>query len=60
MKFWNTLKAVLWGFLGIRSNKGYHDDQENLNVWHVVVIGIFGALIFVLTLFMLVRIITAK
>ncbi len=50
----------MWGFLGIRSKKGYRDDQENLNVRHVIVIVFFGALVFVLTLFMLVRTITAK
>ena len=57
---WNTFKAVLWGFLGIRSSKGYEDDQKRLKVQHVIAVGIVCALIFVVSLFFLVRMLTAK
>ena len=57
---WNTIKAVLWGFLGIRSSKGYDEDRQKLNVKHVIIAGIVCALIFILTLVMLVKIITSK
>jgi hypothetical protein len=57
---WDTFKAVLWGFLGIRSNKGYVDDQKKLKIHHVIAVGIFCALLFVVSLFFLVRMLTAK
>jgi Protein of unknown function (DUF2970) len=57
---WNTFKAVLWGFLGIRSSKGYDEDRKKLKVQHVIIAGIICALLFVFTLFTLVKFITAK
>lgn len=57
---WNTIKAVLWGFLGIRSNKGYEDDQQKLKLQHVVAVGVACALLFVVGLFFLVRMLTTK
>ena len=57
---WDTLRAVLWGFLGIRSSKGYEDDQKKLKAHQVIAAGIFCVLIFVVSLFFLVRMLTAK
>ncbi len=57
---WNTFKAVLWGFLGIRSSKGYENDQQKLKVQYVIAVGVFCALVFVVSLFFLVRMLTAK
>ena len=57
---WNTLKAVLWGLLGIRSSKGYEDDQQKLKLQHVIAVGVFCVLVFVVSLFFLVRMLTAK
>ena len=57
---WNTVKAVLWGFLGIRSNKGYESDQQKLKVQHVIAVGFFCALVFVVSLYFLVTMLTAK
>lgn len=57
---WGTIKAVLCGFLGIRSNKGYENDQQKLKLQHVVAVGIVCALVFVVSLFFLVRMLTAK
>ncbi|MBL8523166.1 MAG: DUF2970 domain-containing protein [Betaproteobacteria bacterium] len=57
---WDTFKAVLWGFLGVRSSRGYEDDQKKLKVQHVIAAGIFCALIFVVSLFFLVRMLTTK
>lgn len=57
---WDTFKAVLWGFLGIRSSDGYESDRKKLKIHHVIAAGIVCALVFVLSLFFLVRILTAK
>ena len=57
---WSTFKAVLWAFLGIRSGKGYEDDQKKLKIHHVIIVGVFCALIFVVSLIFLVRMLTTK
>lgn len=57
---WETVKAVLWAFLGIRSQRGYDEDRKKLKVQHVIAVGIICALIFVVTLIVLVKLITAK
>ena len=57
---WGTLKAVLWGFFGIRSSKGYDEDRKKLKVQHVIAAGIFCAVMMVLALVAAVKMITAK
>jgi hypothetical protein len=50
-----TVKAVLWGFLGVRRNADYQDDIVKLNPVHLVVVGLVMALLFVLLLILVVR-----
>lgn len=57
--FWRSVSAVLWAFLGIRKREEYEKDLETINPIQVILIGIFLALIFVISLFVLVNIIIA-
>ncbi|MBU4519567.1 MAG: DUF2970 domain-containing protein [Gammaproteobacteria bacterium] len=50
-----TVKAVLWGFLGVRRNADYQSDIAKLNPIHIVVVGIVMALLFVVGLILLVN-----
>ncbi|QCB48298.1 DUF2970 domain-containing protein [Hydrogenophaga sp. PAMC20947] len=50
-----TVKAVLWGFLGVRRNADYQDDIAKLNPIHLVVVGLIMALVFVFSLILIVR-----
>jgi hypothetical protein len=50
-----TVKAVLWGFLGVRRNADYQQDIARLNPIHIVVVGLVMALLFVLALILLVN-----
>jgi hypothetical protein len=43
-----TVKAVLWGFLGVRRNADYQNDIAKLNPIHIMVVGVLMALLFVL------------
>jgi len=52
-------KAVFWSFLGIRKRAAYEKDAVSLTLPQVVVAGIIGALVLVLSLIMLVRFITS-
>ena len=51
-------RAVFWSFFGIRKRADYENDAVTLTLLQVVVAGIIGAVIFVLSLVMLVRYIT--
>ena len=50
-----TVKAVLWGFLGVRRNADYQQDIARLNPIHIVVVGLVMAMLFVLALILLVN-----
>ena len=50
-----TIKAVLWGFLGVRRNADYQNDVARLNPIHLIVVGLVVALIFVLSLILIVN-----
>ena len=50
-----TVKAVLWGFLGVRRNADYQNDIAKLNPIHIIVVGVLMALLFVVALILLVN-----
>lgn len=51
----DTVKAVLWGFLGVRRNADYQSDIAKLNPLHLIAVGVGMAFLFVLTLILLVN-----
>lgn len=53
--FLQTLRAVLWGFFGVRKRAGYERDAKQLNPVHVILAGLIAAAIFVLTLVTIVQ-----
>lgn len=58
--FLQTLKAVAWAFFGVRKSKGYQDDTDRINPIHVIVAGLLGGVIFVVTLVLVVRWVVAS
>ncbi|QHE75315.1 DUF2970 domain-containing protein [Hydrogenophaga sp. PBL-H3] len=50
-----TVKAVLWGFLGVRRNADYQNDIAKLNPLHLMAVGVGMAFLFVLALILLVN-----
>ena len=53
--FLNTMRAVAWSFFGVRRGADYERDVNQLNPVHVVIAGVLGAALFVLSLVLLVR-----
>jgi len=47
LKFGQTIKAVAWGFFGVRKNKGYDTDIATINPIYLILAGIIAAIIFV-------------
>ena len=53
-------KTVLWSFFGIRRRKEHEADVARLSLKQVVIAGIVGALLFVLTLILIVRLVISQ
>ena len=50
-----TLRAVLWSFIGVRRRHDYDRDARSLDPRAVIIAGLLGGLIFVLTIVAVVR-----
>jgi hypothetical protein len=55
LNFLQTLKAVAWGFFGVRKGKGYTQDISSLNPVHLIIAGILAAIVFVVGLVLIAR-----
>ncbi len=60
MSFFRTVQAVLWSFIGLRKNSAGQEDMAKLNPFHVLVVGLSLALIFVVGLIALVHWVVAQ
>ncbi len=60
MPFFRTVQAVLWSFIGLRKNSEGQEDMAKLNPFHVLVVGLCLALIFVVGLIALVNWVVAQ
>ena len=60
LSFFRTVQAVLWSFIGIRKNSDGEEDMAKLNPFHVLLVGLCLALIFVLGLIALVNWVVAQ
>lgn len=58
--FGATLKAVFWSFFGVRRKSDYEKDTQQLNPVHVIIAGLLGALVFILTLIFIVKSVVGK
>ena len=54
------MKAVFWGFLGVRKAQGQADDMASLSFVHVIIAGVVGVIIFMSTLLLIVELVLAK
>ena len=55
LNFFQTLKAVAWGFFGVRKGKGYSEDISKLNPVHLILAGVLAAIVFVVALVLVAR-----
>jgi hypothetical protein len=58
--FWQTVRAVLWSFFGVRKKTDYERDAAQLNPVHVIIAGVVGAAIFVGVLITIVHVVVSK
>jgi hypothetical protein len=57
---WRSIRTVAWSFLGVRKNSEFQEDLARVSPFHIIAVGIAGALIFVLGLVVLVNWVVAK
>ncbi len=55
MMFLISMKAVLWGFLGVRKRSGQDADMASVTFVHIVLAGVLGAIIFMTILLFIVK-----
>ena len=53
-----AMRAVSWSFFGVRSNSGCQEDITRLTMKQIIVSGIIGVFLFVMTLLILVYFVT--
>jgi preprotein translocase subunit Sec61beta len=53
--FLQTMRAVAWSFFGVRKSSEYEKDVSQLNPVHVVIAGVFSALLFIAGLLVVVN-----
>ncbi|MGE5622245.1 MAG: DUF2970 domain-containing protein [Bacillota bacterium] len=58
--FGATVNAFFWSFFGVRKKSDYEKDAQQLNPVHVIIAGLLGALVFIVTLILIVRGVVAK
>ena len=54
-----TIKAVAWGFFGVRKESAYAEDIAKLTPLHIVAVGLVGGILFVIGLIVLVKFVVA-
>ena len=55
--FWQTVRAVLWSFLGVRRRSDYEKDAAQLNPVVVIIAGVIAAALFVALLIVVVNLV---
>ncbi len=54
-----TIRAVGWGFFGVRKNSDYQEDIAKLTPLHIIAVGLVAVMLFVGGLILLVRYVVA-
>ena len=53
-------KAVFWSFFGVRKRKDYDSDSASIKPLQIVIAGLIGAALFVLTLVGIAKLVTSQ
>jgi len=58
--FFATVSAVLGAFIGIRKRSAYERDAAQFMAKHLIVAGVFGGILFVVSIAMLARFVVSQ
>jgi hypothetical protein len=57
--FMQSMKAVMWGFLGVRKQAGLQEDVASLSFFHIIIAAVIGVVIFMATLLLIVKVVVS-
>lgn len=60
LSFVQTVRAVLWSFIGLRKGSEHESDMAKLNPVHVIIAGLIVAAVFVTILIVIVRTVVSQ
>ncbi|RZT38736.1 DUF2970 domain-containing protein [Cupriavidus agavae] len=60
LSFGQTIRAVLWSFIGLRKGSEHESDMARLNPVHVIIAGLMAAAAFVAILIVIVNIVVSQ
>ncbi len=52
---WRTVVSIAWAFFGVRKGADYEEDIKNLNIFHIIFVGLAGGFALVITLMLLAK-----
>lgn len=55
-----TARAVFWSFFGVRKRAHYEADASHLNPVHVAVMGVIGAVLFIVVLVSIIKFVVLR
>lgn len=55
LSFISTIKSILWAFFGVRKHSEYEKEQAHFNPIFVILAAVFLAILFVLTLILIIN-----
>ena len=58
--FLQSMKAVMWGFLGVRKQSGLQDDAACLSFVQIILAGILGAVVLMAALLLIVKMVVSS
>jgi hypothetical protein len=58
--FGQTARAVFWSFFGVRKRAHYEADAAQLNPIHVVIMGVIGAVLFIVILVSIIKFVVLR
>lgn len=52
---WRTVVSIAWAFFGVRKGADYQEDIKNLNIFHIIFVGIAGCFVLVIALMLVAK-----
>jgi hypothetical protein len=59
MSFGQTMRAVIWSFIGLRKGTEHERDMASLNPVHVIIAGLIAAAVFIAVLLLIVHLVVS-
>ena len=57
---WRTVVSIAWAFFGVRKGSAYQEDIKQLNIFHIIFVGIAACFVLVIALMLLAKWATAQ